>query len=450
MKRILIALSILALTLPNISFAADSYGWSMYFSTPGQVASTQYYSKVFSSVAECNTNANLTAAKLSLPTGAVRDASKPVVCNCASPLSKQGSVCDVSKFTGAQTALAAANSPAGESAPTSLGFVPLTSIPGIDAAGNAATLPDFLNNLYKLLIGAAAVLAVIQIVRAGILYMGGDSVTEKKEAKNLIALSIGGLILILSPVVVFSIINPRILDLKINGLDALGNTRFSGDTTSALDRAETVVFTSSTLSRSAAETKCKAEGGTKLLFQCRATDGTLRELAVSQSCKAGEEQLATCTKEGPATPLSPADTQKMCETYHRQIAPSSASCSVLAGESWSKVDSACCYNVQAGQQCCGALKSTYNTAPGVDVAVNLVLRFYVHRPVSGDPSPLGPVPADKNKYEAYGSACTAKSGKTINKYGNSTECTKVEYDALTDARKAYIKCMPVTTSCKLP
>ena len=100
-------------------------------------------------------------------------------------------------------------------------FVSLTNIPALEGAGNAATLPAFVNSLYKIAIGLAAVLAVLQIIRAGIMYMGGDSVTEKKEAKNLIALSIGGLVLILSPVIVFSIINPSILDLKIERLSEL-------------------------------------------------------------------------------------------------------------------------------------------------------------------------------------------------------------------------------------
>ena len=108
------------------------------------------------------------------------------------------------------------------------GFVSLTNIPAITEVGNAITTPEglsiFLNNIYRLAIGIAAVVAVLQIMRAGIMYMGGDSVTEKKEAKNLIALSIGGLILVLSPVVVFSIINPEILSLKIGGLDELHAT----------------------------------------------------------------------------------------------------------------------------------------------------------------------------------------------------------------------------------
>jgi hypothetical protein len=104
-------------------------------------------------------------------------------------------------------------------------FVPLTTnAPFLEGVGNAARLPDFLNSIYRICIGAAAVLAVLQIMRAGIMYMGGDSVTEKKEARNLIAMSIGGLVLVLSPVVVFSVINPEILSLKIGGISGLAST----------------------------------------------------------------------------------------------------------------------------------------------------------------------------------------------------------------------------------
>jgi hypothetical protein len=101
------------------------------------------------------------------------------------------------------------------------GFVPLTNIPALYQTGNAFDLSQFLNTLYRICIGAAAVIAVLQIMRAGIMYMGGDSVTEKKEAKNLIGLSIAGLILVLSPVIVFSLVNPEILSLKIGRIEEL-------------------------------------------------------------------------------------------------------------------------------------------------------------------------------------------------------------------------------------
>lgn len=109
---------------------------------------------------------------------------------------------------------------------TDTSFVPLTNIPVLFETGKAITTPEglslFLNNVYKICIGIAAVVAVLQIMRAGIMYMGSESgFAEKKEAKNLIALSIGGLILVLAPTIVFSIINPDILTLKIKGIDAL-------------------------------------------------------------------------------------------------------------------------------------------------------------------------------------------------------------------------------------
>lgn len=105
---------------------------------------------------------------------------------------------------------------------TDTGFVPLTNIPQLTEIGGAFSLEAFLNALYRISIGIAAVVAVLQIMRAGIMYMGSDSgFAEKKEAKNLIALSIGGLILVLSPVVVFSIINPEILTLKIGNIEKL-------------------------------------------------------------------------------------------------------------------------------------------------------------------------------------------------------------------------------------
>ena len=39
-------------------------------------------------------------------------------------------------------------------------FVPLTNLPGIKEAASSESLPSFFNNLYKLCIGAAAVIGV--------------------------------------------------------------------------------------------------------------------------------------------------------------------------------------------------------------------------------------------------------------------------------------------------
>lgn len=111
----------------------------------------------------------------------------------------------------------------------STGFVPLAPIPGLtdtQSGANASSLPQFLQNLYKYLIGIAAVLAVIEIIYGGLQYATQDSVSKKGEGRERIEHALLGLALVLSPALVFSIINPSILNLSLN-LPAL-NTAGSG------------------------------------------------------------------------------------------------------------------------------------------------------------------------------------------------------------------------------
>lgn len=102
------------------------------------------------------------------------------------------------------------------------GFKSLTNIENVTFAGNAAELPDFLNSVYMICIGLAAVIGVLQIMRAGVTWMTAGGSHEKiGDAKNLIRDTIIGLILVLAPTIVFSIINPDILNLQIRGLSDL-------------------------------------------------------------------------------------------------------------------------------------------------------------------------------------------------------------------------------------
>ncbi|MFA6969244.1 MAG: hypothetical protein WC217_01435 [Candidatus Paceibacterota bacterium] len=101
------------------------------------------------------------------------------------------------------------------------GFTALAPIPGLTdqtttSVVDAATLANFFNNLYKYLIGLAAVLAVIEIIWGGIEISTKDSVSKKTDGKARIYQAILGLILVLSPVIVFTIINPSILNLSLN------------------------------------------------------------------------------------------------------------------------------------------------------------------------------------------------------------------------------------------
>ena len=101
------------------------------------------------------------------------------------------------------------------------GFVALAPIPGLTdpsalSAARSTNLASFFNNLYKFAIGMAAALAVIMIIWGGLEYSTQDSISKKSDGKQRIYNAILGLVLVLSPVLVFSIINPAILNLSIN------------------------------------------------------------------------------------------------------------------------------------------------------------------------------------------------------------------------------------------
>lgn len=238
---------------------------------------------------------------------------------------------------------------------SSLGFVPLTSIPGIEEAGNASTLPNFLNTVYKLAIGVAAVLAVLQIVRAGIMYMGGDSVTEKKDAKNLIALSIGGLILVLSPVVVFSIINPKILNLEIGGLNDLTSTGFGKSST--FTGADAVLWVNNE-DRDAAIKRCADSGGLISHVCVLKTDSAVsRVVPASEACKPEEVGQNVCRAKA-GSPTS----AEACKTQYASIQVAAQGGSCDASRNFSTIPNGCCAGAAAGAVCCGSLNRTEDTS----------------------------------------------------------------------------------------
>src|SRR3989344_4772213 len=69
------------------------------------------------------------------------------------------------------------------------GFVPLAPIPGLTQGVTADTagLANFFNNLYKYIIGLAAVLAVIQIIWGGLeIAINKDNVSKITDSKGKI------------------------------------------------------------------------------------------------------------------------------------------------------------------------------------------------------------------------------------------------------------------------
>ncbi|MCR4333843.1 MAG: pilin [Patescibacteria group bacterium] len=152
------------------------------------------------------------------------------------------------------------------------GFVPLAPITGLTDASalsvaNSTNLASFFNNLYKFSIGIAAALAVIQIIWAGldIAIFHKDAVSAITDDKGKIYNAVFGLILVLSPVLVFSIINPSILNLSLN-LPPLKTTSGTpvgtgngAQTPSVTDAATGCTVTGTLLKKASCPTQQKAQ-----------------------------------------------------------------------------------------------------------------------------------------------------------------------------------------------
>lgn len=115
-------------------------------------------------------------------------------------------------------------------------FVPLAGIPGLTQGVDTTSggLAVFFNNLYKYLIGIAAILTIIVIIYEGIkIATNQGNVSMLMDGKSRIWQAILGLVLVLSPVLVFSIINPSILNLSLNlpVLDTATKTENNGNVT---------------------------------------------------------------------------------------------------------------------------------------------------------------------------------------------------------------------------
>ncbi len=96
---------------------------------------------------------------------------------------------------------------------SSLAFSTFEDIPFI--GGSITSTEIYVNAVYRLLIGAAALLAVIKLMMAGFKYMLTDVVTSKADAKKDIKASLIGLLIILSATTLLGTINPEITKLDI-------------------------------------------------------------------------------------------------------------------------------------------------------------------------------------------------------------------------------------------
>lgn len=98
-------------------------------------------------------------------------------------------------------------------------YTPLTPLPDV-RTGEKTTgineLPGYLPNMFNLVIGLAAVIAVGWLIWGGVEYITTDSWTGKEEGKARIKNAIIGLLIIVMSWFILFTINPRLLTLDLN------------------------------------------------------------------------------------------------------------------------------------------------------------------------------------------------------------------------------------------
>lgn len=106
-------------------------------------------------------------------------------------------------------------------------YQPLVAIPGLDKG--SLSIPDFVNAVYKIVIGLGALFGVIKIALAGVKYSTSDIAPNKAAAKKDILGVLLGLAILLMPYIVLNAIYPGLLNLDFTkNLPSLGENRDGG------------------------------------------------------------------------------------------------------------------------------------------------------------------------------------------------------------------------------
>lgn len=365
----------------------------------------------------------------------------------------------------ASPAATTATAPAQAPAPaTASNFVPLTNLPGIKEVPASGDLSGFLNIIYKIAIGVAASLAVLQIIHAGILYMGGDSVTETKQARSLIGNALLGLVLVLSPYIVFGIINHNILGLKIGfGGLATGAAPFAGP--------QNNLFSDTSSSFPNANAHCDQVNGTAT-FQCISTGNppTTRTVGVGDSCGANETPNTVCASAADAV-----NTNNSCSAQYASIKAYPVGIICDSQKGYEAIPTGCCSGITPGGICCGRVPDgspgalgaacypdntcsagflctsgtcTFDpTTAGKGTSVDIT--EFIYRPTTGNPQDLGALPTDKATSDDFRAVCVENHGTITLSYGGATVCPAAAgADAAFPSMAGYVKCAAVNVSCK--
>ena len=104
-------------------------------------------------------------------------------------------------------------------AQTTAKFVPLAvydKSPQFNDAFNSGSLPQYISNVFKIVLSVGAILAVLRIAYGGYLSMGSaDMWGNRQQAKEAISDAIIGLLLLFAIYLVLNQINPNLLNLDV-------------------------------------------------------------------------------------------------------------------------------------------------------------------------------------------------------------------------------------------
>jgi hypothetical protein len=92
-------------------------------------------------------------------------------------------------------------------------FIPL--LPDLPIVNDGSNLPTFINGIFRLTVGLAAILAVIMIVIGGFRYMMTESPFTMGDAKGQIADALIGLLIVLASILILRTINPELVQLDV-------------------------------------------------------------------------------------------------------------------------------------------------------------------------------------------------------------------------------------------
>jgi lipoprotein-anchoring transpeptidase ErfK/SrfK len=97
-------------------------------------------------------------------------------------------------------------------------YTPIAELPGLGILDFESSCPlvDYLNTMFRLLIGLIIIIAMVKLVIGGLEYIASESISGKSNAKDSIINAFAGLVIALGSYLILNSINPTLLNLCPN------------------------------------------------------------------------------------------------------------------------------------------------------------------------------------------------------------------------------------------